>query len=173
MFTQNYGDSAYSHKPNGGENFSPTHWSKRKIVSNDNLMKLQKLISLDNVNANDEINIHETNCECRGACQSNCNDSCWGGCKGSCVAHCRDQCVGGLHGDFSTTRWSKRKIVSNDNLMKLQKSISLDNVNASDVINLHETNCECQAMCQMACVAACQMSCDGNGGGVFDSLLPQ
>lgn len=77
---QNYGDSAYSHKPTGGENFSPTHWSKRKIVSNDNLMKLQKLISLDNVNPNDEINIQETNCECRAMCEASCADCCVSDC---------------------------------------------------------------------------------------------
>ena len=73
---QNYGDSAYSHKPTGGENFSPTHWSKRKIVSNDNLMKLQKLISLDNVNANDTINIQDAKCECRAMCEASCADCC-------------------------------------------------------------------------------------------------
>ena len=77
---QNYGDSAYSHKPTGGENFSPTHWSKRKIVSNDNLMKLQKLISLDNVNANDEINIQDAKCECQAKCQQGCTDCCVSDC---------------------------------------------------------------------------------------------
>lgn len=90
---QNYGDSAYSHKPTGGENFSPTHWSKRKIVSNDNLMKLQKLITLDNVNANDGIRTQVTNCECQGACQHNCLNGCEGNCVGDCENGCKAACM--------------------------------------------------------------------------------
>lgn len=87
-----------SYKSNNVENRSTTTWTKRKIIKNDDLANLEKLITLDNVDTNGFVKIQETNCECQGACQSNCTGDCKGGCQSSCTMWCADNCTGGCKG---------------------------------------------------------------------------
>ena len=97
-FAKKHGDSTYSNKTKAGENRITTHWSKRRIVTDDDLNKLQSLIVSGNVDLKNEAQFEVSNCACQGACQSNCTGDCKGGCGGSCFAYCQNDCTHGCDG---------------------------------------------------------------------------
>ena len=82
-FAKKHGDSAYSHRPNAGEKSEHTHWSKRRIVADDDLNKLQSLIVSGNVDLKVETQFEISNCACQGACQAGCAGDCKSGCMGN------------------------------------------------------------------------------------------
>lgn len=91
--TQKHSNSSYGNKPNAEENRSTTHWAKRKIVTNDDLNKLQSLIVSGNVDLKNETQCEISNCECQGACMSNCVNSCEAACRNDCENGCRAACM--------------------------------------------------------------------------------
>ena len=76
----------------------PITWVRRKIVTKNDLDRLEELIDLSKVGMEDEPRFEISNCECQGACQHNCNDSCERGCQGSCFAFCQNDCTRGCQG---------------------------------------------------------------------------
>lgn len=98
-FAKKHGDSTYSNKTKAGENRLTTHWSKRRIVTDDDLNKLQSLIVSDNVDLKSEAQFEISNCACQAACQAGCAGACKGGCMGGCAAMCQQDCAGACRGE--------------------------------------------------------------------------
>lgn len=98
-FAKKHGDSTYSNKTKTGENRLTTHWSKRRIVTDDDLNKLQSLIVSGNVDLKVETKFEISNCPCQAACQAGCAGSCMGGCMGGCAAMCQQDCAGACRGE--------------------------------------------------------------------------
>ena len=92
-FAKKHGNSNYGNKPNAGENRGTTHWSKRRIVADDDLNKLQSLIVSRNIDLKTETQFKISNCECQGACMSNCVNSCEAACRNDCENGCRAACM--------------------------------------------------------------------------------
>lgn len=99
--TQKHSNSSYGNKPNAGENRSTTHWAKRRIVTNDDLNKLQSLIVSGNVDLKNETQFKISNCKCQGACMANCVNSCEGNCVGGCEGKCKAACMSGCLNNLS------------------------------------------------------------------------
>ncbi|MCR5125106.1 MAG: hypothetical protein K6B43_07925 [Treponema sp.] len=91
--TNKYEGSAYTHNTGNIENRAPNQWSKRKIVADDDLNKLQSLIVSGNVDLKVETQFEISNCACQGACMSNCVNSCEGNCVGDCESGCKAACM--------------------------------------------------------------------------------
>ncbi|MBR1615568.1 MAG: hypothetical protein IJ673_08805 [Treponema sp.] len=91
-FAKKHGDSTYSNKTKAGEDRITTHWSKRRIVTDDDLNRLQSLIVSDNIDTNTVTQFEISNCACQGACQAGCAGDCKSGCMGGCAAKCQNDC---------------------------------------------------------------------------------
>ena len=67
----------------------PITWVRRRIVTKNDLDRLEELIDLSKVDMEEGPRFEMSNCECQGVCKSNCNDSCLGGCVGGCGGTCQ------------------------------------------------------------------------------------